>query len=123
MHTKMEEKKDMVELKSKVIGKCALCGAIVYEDDTGAIYLDGGESLFCSISCAEETTGKKILSAHMKVISQDDFGEPDYSVTCPCCGYTMGQNEGGAVLMANGRCIAQCEMCGGEFIELDPVVS
>ena len=33
-------------------GTCALCGAIIYEDDSGAVVVDG--ALFCTQSCADE---------------------------------------------------------------------
>ena len=37
---------------AKEIGKCALCGSIIYEGDSGAIIRDG--ALFCTQSCYDE---------------------------------------------------------------------
>ena len=36
---------------AKEIGSCALCGAIVYSDDR---YVKIGDTIFCTVSCAEE---------------------------------------------------------------------
>lgn len=44
--------RDERSMVAKEIGSCALCGAIVYEGDIGAVTENG--ALFCTRSCADE---------------------------------------------------------------------
>lgn len=41
----------------KVIGECAICKAIIYDDDSGRVEING--VLFCTQSCSNEVKGEE----------------------------------------------------------------
>ena len=88
----------------KEIGTCALCGAIIYSDDSG--YINYREGLFCTVSCAEEATGDQI-----KTGKQFKNG-----YLCPYCNQMNGINEGCSDALINGTIMIDCAYCKRESI-------
>jgi transcription elongation factor Elf1 len=97
------------------IGSCSLCRSIIYADDSGAVELDN--VLYCSITCAEESTGKKVLTGYLYEVKEKSTPEEsEYNYLCPHCGKVNGMNEGCTVSMHNGRVMTGCAYCGQEAI-------
>jgi len=103
------------------IGMCSLCRAIIYADDSGAVEIDN--TLFCSVSCAEESTGKKVLTGYLYEVKQNSTPEEsEYNYLCPYCGKVNGMNEGCTVSMHNGRVMTGCAYCGQEAITKEVLI-